>query len=98
MPNPYPYDNMTDFTLEDGTVLDVGQRWILMYNKPIKVTICQLMPTREMIRVQTTGQRGSERVTDINWTSWIELYEKGMAFPKKPNIEPEKVVPKFKFK
>lgn len=88
---------MTDFILEDGTVLDTGQRWVLMYNKPIKVTICQLMPTREMIRVQTVSQRGSERVTDISWTTWDELYECGMAFLKLPEIIPDKVLPKFKF-
>jgi len=89
---------MTDFQYTEGEFLEEGQRWILMYKKPIKVTICQLMPTREMIRVQTVSQRGSDKVTDISWTTWDELYECGMAFLKPPDINPEKVIPKFKFK
>jgi len=94
---------MTDFQYTEGEFLEEGQRWIFLYSRPggtiaITVTICQLMPTREMVRVQTGNQRGSDRVTDISWTTWIELYEKDMAFLKPPDINPEKVIPKFKFK
>ena len=88
---------MTDFILEDGTVIRIGQKWILMYNRPFMVTICQLLPRESIVRTQTNKQRGTDNYTDIDFITIEELYDSGMAFIKSPEIIPEKVIPRFKF-
>jgi hypothetical protein len=88
---------MTDFQYTDGMFLEEGQRWVFLYHRPIHVTICQLMPTRELVRVQTKGQRGTNMVTDLSWSTFVILYNDGEAHLKSPEINPEKVLPKFRF-
>jgi hypothetical protein len=95
---------MTDFVYniegDKEEFLDIGQQWVLMEGRPIRVLISELYPYREIVRVHTrktsTGAYNMTRPIDLQWSTFQELYNNNMAYLHIDG-EPIKRLPPHKF-
>ncbi len=99
---------MTDFILDDGTVVDTGQQWeIVLYTDTFIGTIDALFPKTEKVilgfnlNIPATMTTGTDRRMngsrwDIHWSSFKQGYEVG-TIRRYKLVEPTRRLPPHSF-